>query len=1064
MKFGDGAMKFERIKTMNSMRLRNTIKVVAFLAAVIFQFVIVPNTAFGETAEEKYSRLTPEQKKQVDTYSDQAEKLQFPVFFGDKTMEDAQGVLKYLTEKYVPLRYQAMVAFMHRDTNTLKSLVANNDRRYQAESLFYLGMCHEHGLGCGKDCAAAAQMYRKASNLGYGAARFCLAHLYANGDGVKRDYEEASALLALAEAKAEVIGKALIWGERRQIDAFRAANAFEEQKYDDFWRFSKTADRDNRGIQVMLGYCLENGLGCEADLDEAANWYAKAKEQGHEMAGEFAMRVDGLRAGEALRNKRYDDFWRFSKTADRDDPKLQVMLGFCCENGLGCKVNLDEAAKWYGKAKKQGDKDGAAWAMRVDTKRTVEAGVNKRFDDFWRFSETADRENPQIQAMLGVGCEEGLGCEKNLDEAAKWYARALKQGYEKVEGPLRRVNTKRALLAFEAKRWKEGLRLVETADKDNKELQYYLGYCHEYGIEMQKNLTKAVSAYEHAAKKGFAVAQYRYGKCLENGVGGDANPKEALVWLEKAAAQGLVEAMMECAAVFEHGKGTDKNPLKAEEYCRRAAAKGNRGAASEVMRLVTARAKRAFESGNAEEGNRLLGDCDKADAEIQYRMAEYKFGISPAIPHVKSTDAYDDALEWCRKAVAQNHTSAGRLLVEIETARAKLAFSLKDWAKAMSIVPLANQGDPEILYYCGLCHEEGHGVRQDLEKALPFYEAALAKGHDKAKGAVKRVKKGIAEYPKKFRDALSALDINLNEAFPWDQVVVAGSNRDISQLAEKCPDGSIILLNAGDYMLNWFRKRLRIIGISPDKTRIMLDESGMIAPRDYLMLENLTLEQQNRRSYINMGAKPLILNNCRLDGVAIEQKYGCLVMHNTVVDMNDSKLSHALALGYLGDKEDPPMRAAIIDSRICNVDANKYGCAIEIGSYNRRWLYCDGLVIDNCKLGGIGAGFHGECSICLHDTKITNIKRGFFTFDDSYGHGILLGHANAILENVTIDNCSSEGIIGNSSVYLYNVKTTNIGISNQLHGPGIRKGTGVLGVSIEKFFATSPKDLSSLFK
>ena len=80
--------------------------------------------------------------------------------------------------------------------------------------------------------------------------------------------------------------------------------------------------------------------------------------------------------------------------------------------------------------------------------------------------------------------------------------------------------------------------LKMLANQGDKEAQYNLGYCYEYGEGVGKDLREAVSWYTRAAYQGDKNAQYNLGKCYYYGRGVVVDMREAVNWYTKAANQG----------------------------------------------------------------------------------------------------------------------------------------------------------------------------------------------------------------------------------------------------------------------------------------------------------------------------------------------------------------------------------------------------------------------------------------------------------------------------------------------------------------------------------------------
>jgi hypothetical protein len=97
----------------------------------------------------------------------------------------------------VPEGRAALARFDYRAAmSEFSEAAAMNDRegQYQLGLLYMLG----HG-GIQQDYPRAAQWFRQAADGGHPRAMYMLANLYATGNGVERDYEQARRLMLTAE-------------------------------------------------------------------------------------------------------------------------------------------------------------------------------------------------------------------------------------------------------------------------------------------------------------------------------------------------------------------------------------------------------------------------------------------------------------------------------------------------------------------------------------------------------------------------------------------------------------------------------------------------------------------------------------------------------------------------------------------------------------------------------------------------------------------------------------------------------------------------------------------------
>ena len=212
-----------------------------------------------------------------------------------------------------------------------------------------LGICYEKGHGVPKEEDTAVIWYRLAAEGGYNTAWMNLGDCYLYGRGVEQSEEEAfvcyltAAKNGFAHAQYVVgncyynatlvdrnIQEAMAWYEKaalqgdkeslNKIDEIRTdmtdlynrgVEAYELERYADAVKFYTIASEfGHRGAQCNLGYCYQNGLGCEKNERYAVYYYAKAAAQDSGVAelnlalcylrGEGGLTYDYRKANELL--------------------------------------------------------------------------------------------------------------------------------------------------------------------------------------------------------------------------------------------------------------------------------------------------------------------------------------------------------------------------------------------------------------------------------------------------------------------------------------------------------------------------------------------------------------------------------------------------------------------------------------------------------------------------------------------------------------------------------------------------------------------------------------------
>ena len=185
-----------------------------------------------------------------------------------------------------------------------------------------IGLRYDRGDGVAKDRAQAVRWFDDAARHGSAAGAQNLANAYASGDGVPAD------------------------GARAQALYFQAIT-----------RFLSEGDRGQAGVAEL---CLcklylnpQAGVANAAEAIKAAGWAASMGNP----AGWACLAV-AARSGTVLPRDPVACYGYYRKGADARDPTAMCGMGFCLENGVGCPVDLGQAAEWYRRAAYAGSTDG----------------------------------------------------------------------------------------------------------------------------------------------------------------------------------------------------------------------------------------------------------------------------------------------------------------------------------------------------------------------------------------------------------------------------------------------------------------------------------------------------------------------------------------------------------------------------------------------------------------------------------------------------------------------------------------------------------------------------------
>lgn len=117
--------------------------------------------------------------------------------------------------------------------------------------------------------------------------------------------------------------------------------------------------------------------------------------------------------------------------------------------------------------------------------------------------------------------------------------------------------------------------LSKHKDSDSPTINYWLGFCHYYGIWVALDKHKAFKSWELSANQGYAIAQDITGGCYHQGQGVEKDLEIAFYWFTLAADQGYASAQCNVGYCYNQGHGVEKNFEKAFHRFKLAADQGH---------------------------------------------------------------------------------------------------------------------------------------------------------------------------------------------------------------------------------------------------------------------------------------------------------------------------------------------------------------------------------------------------------------------------------------------------------------------------------------------------------
>ncbi len=219
------------------------------------------------------------------------------------------------------------------DLDSLENGAANGD----VSAAYKLGLVYQLGLaGTAKDPARAAALFRQAADAGHGSARYRLAQLYFEGEGVSRDPQRGLQLLLAA------------------------------------------AEQGNADAAQNVAALYEEGRYLQRDRREAARWFEIAANGGVTSA-QTNLGMKYL-SGDGVPQNGFDGINWLRRAAESGDVKAQVTLGRLYLSGYDTVgQDIGEADRWITAAAGQGDAEAKKLKAEVQEAKDSRGDYDDRY-------------------------------------------------------------------------------------------------------------------------------------------------------------------------------------------------------------------------------------------------------------------------------------------------------------------------------------------------------------------------------------------------------------------------------------------------------------------------------------------------------------------------------------------------------------------------------------------------------------------------------------------------------------------------------------------------------------
>ena len=525
-----------------------------------------------------------------------------------------------------------------------------------------LGMCYCEGYGVKKDEAKAVRLLQEAAKTDDEIALMTLGMVLRKldeKDGL--EYLKKSADKGCALAQFQVAG----WyfeqeEESKAMDYFKKAAAqplTDEKILLDYLPEIRDSFKDDGLIinlkvenitnsvivysQVMVGSAYKAGLlGLKPDQSEAEKWLGKARKNGwndgsakstetNQGASKQAQDDSEYRKGlAALEKKDYETAVKhFTEGTVEGDRNAQVMLGYCCDAGLGMKPDNDKTVRILRPAADSGDENAMTFLA------LVLMGLEQKEEGMSYLKKAADKGCAPAQYMIACLYAVDESDSNGEKKALEYFRKAAAQPLTDEDTPLDHMSPAMDPItsSFEFK-----LKNYNLTNYSIVASQIMIGTFYEQGIGgLKKDQANAEEWYGKAWKNGwdwdFGKTETAESSSQLDDAGGTVDTAEtgseyeqgaaafkqkdymtAVEHFTKSADAGNAEAKLILSYCLSNGFGIRKDEAKSEQMAKAAEQSGD-------MVVDAVFGSSLYEEGKKQEGLVLLKrSADKGCAYAQF--------------------------------------------------------------------------------------------------------------------------------------------------------------------------------------------------------------------------------------------------------------------------------------------------------------------------------------------------------------------------------------------------------------------------------------------------------------
>lgn len=367
---------------------------------------------------------------------------------------------------------------------------------------YRIGKMHYYGLGTEQNYEKAFEWFLKSAQESNRFAQFSLANLYYYGNGVEKNLKEAFGWYMRSAKQGQPYASyavAQMYGKGEHVEQNeKIAQEYYKQAISGFLKLEADGQADDN-LFYKIGAMYKNGLGTEADIDKALEYFKRSAELNNKNGlYEYGK---ALLLGDNIPQNAEKSVKLLEKSIKLKNINAKRFLALEYISGEHIEQDTDKGIAMLIECADGGDPLSCFMLGRIYFKGEA---VNRDLSKAEKYLLKADKDNGYACYYLGKLYQEE---EKyDLDKAVKWLEKAAE--YDEVKD---NASYSLAKILLEDNKYHDTQRAIELLEKsaeENNWASFLLGRLYLFGTEeIEKDKEKAMEWLNRSADDGNVYAQ-----------------------------------------------------------------------------------------------------------------------------------------------------------------------------------------------------------------------------------------------------------------------------------------------------------------------------------------------------------------------------------------------------------------------------------------------------------------------------------------------------------------------------------------------------------------------------